>query len=97
MDTLLFENWRERRDAKLFVMLNPEEPAWLINEKVDTASETVLFEVAHRWPPYGWQVRRYNYDMVGNVLHFRGAAPLSDAEVTKLKPEQRLLRPNAVV
>lgn len=90
------EGWQARRDAKLFIMLNPEEPAWLLNEEVDEASETVLFEVAHRWPPQGWQKRRYNYDMISDVIHFRGAEPLGDGEVTRLKAAQRLVRPNVV-
>ena len=96
MKPISMEGWQARRDAKLFPMLNPEEPAWLLNQVVDEASETVLFEVAHRWPPQGWQKRRYNYDMISDVIHFRGADQLSDGEVTKLKPEQRLFRPNEV-
>ena len=91
------ENWRERRDAKLYLMLNPEEPAWLVSESVDAAAEVVLFDVVHRWAPQGWQRRRYLYDMISDVIHFRGSSALSDAEITKLKPEQRLFTPAHLV
>jgi hypothetical protein len=86
------DNWRARRDAKLHTMLDPEEPAWLVEEKVNEKDETVIFDIVHRWPPHGWARRRYLYDIVGDVMHFRGTAPLDDGELPKLKREQRISR-----
>lgn len=87
------ETWRERRDLKLFTMINPEEPAWLVREMADDAAEVVLFDIVHRWSPHGWQRRRYSYDMISDVIHFRGSSAVNDSDLTKLKPEQRLYTP----
>lgn len=90
MEQHLLNTWIERRNQKLKVMLNPDDPAWLVREVVDEPSETVSFDVVHRWDSEGWAVRRYTYDMVASVLHFRGTSPVSDADIAKMKPEQRI-------
>lgn len=84
------EPWRARRDRKLFKMLDPDEPAWLVEEEVHEEDEVVYYSVVHRWLPAGWQRRRYTYDLVSDVVHFRGTTALDDSELTKMKPEQRI-------
>jgi hypothetical protein len=91
------ENWRARRDRKLFTMLDPNEPAWLVDEQVEASLESVVFDVVHRWYPYRWARRRFLYDIPGDVMHFRGATPIDDSELSKLKPEQRLRHPQSPV
>ncbi len=88
--------WRQRRDHKLFKMLDPDEPAWLVEEEVHPEQEVAYYTIVHRWKPGGWARRRYTYDLVGDVVHFRGTTPLSDSELVKMKPEQRLHHPRVV-
>lgn len=83
-------NWRLARDSKLVRMLDPDEPAWLVGEEMHEEDEIVVFTVVHRWGPDGWSRRRYSYDFVSDVLHFRGASPVSDSELAAMKAEQRL-------
>ncbi len=90
MEQYLLDTWLERRDAKLAAMLNPDDPAWLVREVVDEPAEMVSFDVVHRWDAAGWAVRRFTYDMVANVFHFNGTSPISDTEIAKMKPEQRV-------
>ena len=90
MEQTIIDHWRERRDAKLRVMLDPSEPAWLISEEEDFPKELVRFAIVHRWGADGWAMRRYTYDMVADVIHFRGTAAVADGEISKLKPEQRI-------
>lgn len=92
MEQEILDHWRERRDRKLKAMLNPGEPAWLISEEIELPKERVRYDIVHRWGPDGWALRRYTYDMVADVVHFRGTSPLSDTEVSKLRPEQRIAR-----
>lgn len=82
--------WRERRDAKLAQILDPDEAAWLISEEEIPEKELVIFSVVHRWPFSGWAERRYSYDTVSDVFHFRGVEPIADGELVKMKPEQRI-------
>ena len=86
------ELWREKRDRKLFRMLDPDEPAWLVEESVHPEDEVAYFTVVHRWSPGGWARRRYTYDLVSDVMHFRGTTAVSDDELTQLAPERRLAR-----
>lgn len=90
MEKGISEMWRARRDSKLFKMLDPDEPAWMVEENVDESKEIVQFTIVHRWAPGGWARRRYSYDMVGDVLHFRGTTAVEDSELAKLKPDQRI-------
>ncbi|MDQ4075993.1 MAG: hypothetical protein M3220_07080 [Chloroflexota bacterium] len=90
------EAWRARRDRKMFRMLDPDEPAWLVEEEVNEEDQVVYYSVVHRWNPGGWQRRRYTYDMVADVIHFRGAVLIDDSEITTMKPEQRLHHHNIV-
>ena len=85
------EIWRERRDTKLATMLDPDEPAWLVSEEEVPEDEVVYFNVVHRWPYAGWGIRRFTYDTVSDVVHFRGTQSIDDAELVKMKPEQRIL------
>ncbi len=89
MEQTIVEHWRERRDAKLRTMLNPDEPAWLVSEEIELPKERVHFAIIHRWGADTWAVRRYIYDMVADVMHFNGTSNVSDSEISKLKPEQR--------
>ena len=82
--------WRATRDRKMFTMLDPDEPAWLVEEEVVEADEVVYYTIVHRWKPGGWARRRYTYDIPGNVIHFRGSSPVDDSELSKMKPEQRI-------
>ena len=91
MEQHLLDTWLEKRNTKLQAMLNPDDPAWLVREVVDEPSEMMSFDVVHRWSSEGWAVRRYTYDMVADVLHFRGTSPVNDADISKMKPEQRIL------
>lgn len=84
------EEWRISRDRKMFKMLDPDEPAWLIEESVKEADEIVIYTIVHRWKPGGWARRRYTYDTFSDVIHFRGTSPLSDGDMAKMKPEQRI-------
>jgi hypothetical protein len=90
MEKLEQPNWREHRDRKLARMLDPDEPAWLVEEVVDEERGVMYFDVVHRWQPGGWQLRRFTYDTVADVLHFRGARLLGDEALTRMKPEQRI-------
>ncbi len=87
------ETWRNARDQKMFRMLDPDEPAWLVQEEVHREKEVVFYEIVHRWQPGGWQRRRYTYDMISDVIHFRGAVNMDDSDITKIKVEQRLHHP----
>jgi hypothetical protein len=89
------DSWRARRDRKLFTMLKASEPAWLVDEQVEASHESVVFDVVHRWYPHRWARRRFLYDIPGDVMHFRGATPIDDSELSKLKPEQRLRHPQS--
>ena len=84
------EEWRMNRDRKLFRMLDPDEPAWLVEETVNQDDEIATYTVVHRWKPGGWARRRYTYDIFSNVIHFRGTSPVDDSEMAKMKPEQRI-------
>ena len=84
------QEWRIKRDGKMFKMLDPDEPAWLVEETVNEDDEIVTYTIVHRWKPGGWARRRYTYDMFGNVIHFRGTSPVNDSEMAKMKPEQRI-------
>lgn len=83
--------WRERRDQKMAAMLDPDEPAWLVDENVEEKSSMIFFAIVHRWAPGGWARRLYMYDPTGHVLHFRGTTPLEESDLVKLKAEQRFL------
>ncbi|MBA3532500.1 MAG: hypothetical protein H0T73_11305 [Ardenticatenales bacterium] len=91
MEAALLEGWRASRDRKLMKMLDPDEPAWLMEEDVQVAKEEVYYTVVHRWMPGGWARRHYTYDMVSDVIHFRGTTPLDDSDILKMKPDQRIL------
>ncbi|HEX8682677.1 MAG TPA: hypothetical protein VF707_10220 [Ardenticatenaceae bacterium] len=90
MDYVVNDAWRAARDRKLYKMLDPDQPAWLVSEQVMPQTDEVLFDVVHHWGPDGWTRRRYLYDTVGNVMHFRGTSPIDDAELVKMKPEHRI-------
>lgn len=90
MKGIAWQGWEARRDDKLFRMLDSDEPAWLTRQEINESDETVLFEVVHRWESHGWASRRFLYDVVGNVIHFRGTTPLDESDLVKLKPEQRI-------
>ncbi len=84
------QNWRLRRDHKILNMLDPHEPAWLVEEDVQEENEVAYYTIVHRWRPGGWARRHYTYDIPGNVIHFRGSTALDDANITKMKPQQRI-------
>ena len=84
------EFWRERRDAKLAKILDPDEAAWLVAEEIIPEKELVIFSVVHRWPFSGWATRQFSYDTVSNVFHFRGSTLLADGDLVKMKAEQRI-------
>ncbi|GEM_PF-6703878 len=82
--------WRAARDRKVAVMLDPHAPAWLLNEQVDAEAGRVQFDIVHRWPLTGeWERRHFTYEIDVDVLHFRGASPVSPAELARLKDEAR--------
>lgn len=83
------EQWRRGWRAKLGRVVYPGEPAWLLKEEINTGDEVVYLTVVSRWEGR-WMRRRYTYDVVGEVLHFRGELPVSHDERTKLKSEQLL-------
>lgn len=87
-------NWRTARDRKLVRMLDPDEPAWMLMEEMREEEEIVVFTVVHRWGPDGWARRRFSYDFISDILHFRGTSPVSDSELATMKPEQRLKFPS---
>lgn len=91
MEQTIIDHWRTQRDQKLRAMLNPDEPAWLVSEEIDFPKEVVRYAIVHRWGADGWAIRRYTYDIVADVIHFRGTSPVSDGEISKLKPEQRII------
>ena len=95
MESRLDEGWRANRDRKMFQMLDPDEPAWMVEEEVRPQEEVVRYAIVHRWKPGGWARRRYTYDTVGDVIHFRGTSPVEDNELAKMKPEQRIAHHNA--
>lgn len=82
------ERFRAARDAKLAPVLPDEEPVWLVEEDESAVREQLHFAIISRWDGV-WKRRRYLYDPVGNVLHFRGERLLSHDERSKLKPEQQ--------
>lgn len=90
MDIRAADPWRTSRDTKLYRMLDPDEPAWLVEEEVRERDEVVYFTVVHRWKSGGWARRHYTYDLVSDVIHFRGSTALGDSDIAKMKPEQRL-------
>ncbi len=82
--------WRMNRDRKLFKMLDPDEPAWLVDEEVALPNEAVFYTVVHRWNKHGWARRHFMYDIPGDVVHFRGSTPVNESDLPKMKPEQRI-------
>lgn len=90
MNTDASAEWRTALTQKIYRMLDPDAPAWLTEERVDLESETVILEIVHHWGPNGWGRRRYLYDIFGDVMHFRGTTSVDDAELVKMKPEQRI-------
>ncbi|MGB0386091.1 MAG: hypothetical protein ACPGWR_14890 [Ardenticatenaceae bacterium] len=89
------EEWRIHRDRKMFKMLDPDEPAWLVEEDVYLEDEMVTYTIVHRWKPGGWARRRYTYDTFSDVIHFRGTSPVDDSQMAKIKPEQRIYHHHA--
>jgi|SRR5690606_25928601 len=89
MNVMETETQRPAWLAKLRTVVNPGEPVWLVKEEINPDAEMIYLTVVSRWGGT-WMRRRYTYDIVGNVLHFRGQLPLSHEEYAKLKPEQLL-------
>jgi hypothetical protein len=87
--TPVLDTWRANRDAKLRPVLPDGEPVWLLEESQDFQKEMMLFSVITRWYKSDWIRRRYFYDPVGNVLHFRGERTLTHEERAKLKPSEQ--------
>lgn len=87
------EQWRRGWRAKLRRVVHQGEPIWLLKEEINPQDEVIYLTVVSRWEGR-WMRRRYTYDVVGDVLHFRGELPISHDERAKLKPEHLLdLRP----
>lgn len=90
-------DWRARRDARVLTMLDPDHPAWLIEEgKKPSRLDMEFFTLIHYWEPGGWARRHYMYDTVADVVHFWGTTPLDVTELSKLKPEHRFARRGVV-
>lgn len=83
------DRWRRGWRAKLRRVVREGDPVWLLKEEIKTEDEVVYLTVVSRWEGR-WLRRRYTYDPIGDVLHFRGELPVSHDERAKLKPEQLL-------
>ena len=95
MDESQIDQWRAARDRKMFDMLDPDEPAWLVSDELRPEDQLLDYTVVHRWAPGGWARRRYTYDYIGDVVHFRGSSFVGDSEIANMKREQRIRHPYA--
>ncbi len=87
---------RERRNRKLALVIASHLPAWIIQERVNTAEHTCIFDVVFR-PEGVWQQRRYTFEAEVDVLHFRGAEPFDENKLDQLPKDMLYSPPQEIV
>ena len=79
------------RDAKVIPHLEQYAPAWIVNEKLIPAEDSIQFNVVFRHPRYGWVNRRYRYDNFNNVLYHKGQKTISEEEAVEIQDSEPYL------
>ena len=74
---------RLERDRVLRQILQPNQRAWLVEEKLLSHGPTWQISIVRQGLQGVWFRQRYNFDIPSGVLFFQGESPLNEVEVAQ--------------
>ncbi len=75
----------ERRDARVLPHLEQYAPLWLVDQRLVSEDDAVIFNVVFQHHLYGWVDRRYKFDAFNDVLYHMGQNSLTEDEALELQ------------